>query len=183
MTLRLHLVRHTPPLIAAGICYGQSDVGVNLSDCAQLVARIHASFPQLPPVYSSPLQRCAIPAQMLTPHAILEARLMELNFGRWEMQRWQDQIPRHEVNAWAADMSGYMPGGAENSMQLVARVRSFLCMLEQQQTTEAMLICHAGVIKVISCFNPRMSDSEIAVQLAACPSVGYGTVTSLNLMM
>ena len=42
-----------------------------------------------------------------------DARLAELDFGHWEMQSW-DGIPRAEVDAWAADVAHYRPGGGES---------------------------------------------------------------------
>ena len=43
----------------------------------------------------------------------LDARLVELDFGSWEMHHW-DTIPRAQIDAWAADVALYRPGDGES---------------------------------------------------------------------
>ena len=70
---------------------------------------------------------------------------MELNFGAWEGRPW-DEIPRPELDAWAADLAGYAPPGGESPSQLEARVLAFVAGL---RVPEAVLVTHAGVIRLL----------------------------------
>ena len=176
----LHLVRHTKPLIAEGICYGQSDVAVSLSESRHLAAVLQQTLPLDVPVYTSTLQRCAIPARLLHPAAKLDPRLMEFNFGSWELCRWE-QIPRLEIDAWAQDAAGYQPGGAENLLQMIARIRTFIAELEAQAVTEAILICHAGVMKILSCWHATDDTAIAQAVIAARQTFPYGSTLKIVL--
>jgi alpha-ribazole phosphatase len=152
--MKLHLVRHPRPMIDAGLCYGASDVPVSADELARTCARLRAAgLPDLAcsdlPVYASPLTRCADLAHALQPHRLqFDARLMEMDFGRWELQPWS-AIPREEVDAWAADLLHYRPGGAENVLDVARRVAGFLHELRGSGAAQALLVCHAGTIRLL----------------------------------
>ena len=63
--MKLILVRHPAPDVAKGICYGSSDVAVTPHNTAASCAHLLDSLPANIPLYTSPLSRCAILAQML----------------------------------------------------------------------------------------------------------------------
>lgn len=94
-------------------------------------------------MYSSPLQRCRQLAEALHPAPCIDARLREIDFGDWEMQAW-DSLDRNLLDIWAADPPGFTPPGGEAIAALRARVASFLTELDG----DAVLIVHAGVMKV-----------------------------------
>src|SRR5690606_26623784 len=114
------------------VCYGGSDVAVH-PDEAESGLRGLLADPRLPrglPIHTSPLMRCAGLARALAqdwraPPPIVDARLVEMHFGNWELRRWAE-IPRREVDAWVADLVHYRPGGGESVMQAAQRVLSFL---------------------------------------------------------
>ena len=119
-----YLVRHPQPDVAPGLCYGASDVPVaGRRARARARGADGARAAGRPARLASPLQRCARLAERLAaaPRA-LDARLAEMDFGAWELRRW-DAIPRAEVDAWAADLLHYRPGGAENVLDVARRVR------------------------------------------------------------
>ena len=97
--LVIALVRHPPPHVAAGICYGSTDLGLaDPASVASLAVRLRA----LPgTLWTSPLRRCRSVADAVGPN-LVEARLRELDFGAWEGLAWSD-IPRAALDAWAAD--------------------------------------------------------------------------------
>lgn len=139
----LHLVRHPPPLIAAGICYGRLDLpGENPAAAAE---RLRAELPPGLPVWSSPLQRCRLLAETLHPAPVLDERLAEMNFGAWEGRPWES-IPRAELDAWAADIAGYAPPGGESPRAVQERALAFVTGLD---VPEAVLVTHAGVIRTL----------------------------------
>ena len=163
--MRLHLIRHPPPEISAGICYGQSDVPVRQLDCNLAAERLRLCLPVGAPVFSSPLQRCWQLAQLLhaAPHS--DARLMEMNFGRWELQSWE-QIARHEVDAWAADISHYAPGGGESVLQMATRMIAFAEQIIHQHSTDVVIVCHAGSIRLLTQWQPGMSAATLAERVS-----------------
>jgi alpha-ribazole phosphatase len=130
----LILVRHTRVAAAAGVCYGRLDVPL-VDAAAQDIAAALAVLPRCRRVYSSPAARCLALARRVAARdgAPLELRreLLELDFGRWEGLRWDD-VPRAELDAWAADPWGYAPGGGESAESLRRRVHDWFDALTQQ---------------------------------------------------
>lgn len=149
-------MRHTTPLVAAGICYGASDVPVIEADFAQAVTELHAQLPQNASLVASSLMRCTRLAQALCDLSTnrilqLDARLAEMNFGRWEGVRWDD-VPRVELDAWAADFTHYAGHGGESVAQLSQRVLQAWaehCAAALQGEKPLVLITHAGPMRVI----------------------------------
>jgi len=168
--MRLHLIRHPRPGIEPGICYGQLDIPAEI-EMAGLV-RLKSELPPGLPVWSSPLQRCRKLAERLHPQPIFDERLAEMNFGDWEGRRW-DAIPRHELDAWAADIAGYAPPGGESPAALQQRALEFVAGLV---APEAVIVTHAGVIRTLLADwqgLPPARWSEL--------HVGFGSVTTVSL--
>lgn len=140
--MRLYLVRHPLPAVAPGTCYGRTDLGL-AENPASLAARLQSLLPADVPLYASPLQRCRLLAEHLHPLPRLDERIREIDFGDWEMQPWE-RLDRALIDAWAADPFHFVPPGGEAVASLRARVSEFLAEL----TGDAVLVTHAGVIKV-----------------------------------
>jgi len=139
----LHLIRHPPPVVEPGICYGRLDVA---ADNAQAVAdRLLGELPPGLPVWSSPLRRCRMLADLLHPAPRIDDLLVEMDFGRWEGLRW-DAVPRAELDAWAADVAGYAPPGGESPLMVQRRALAFVARLA---VPEAVIVTHAGVIRTL----------------------------------
>lgn len=153
--MELYLIRHTTPDIKAGICYGQSDVGV-AATFAEEAAAIQQKLAAINPtaVYTSPSRRCARLAHMLAEYwgsqpPIEDSRLMELHFGEWEMQSWDD-IDLSALERWGASYIHQPPPGGETFTQLHQRAKSFLAELkEASEVTSVTVITHAGVIRAL----------------------------------
>jgi len=95
--LKLWLARHAQPLIAPGICYGATDVPADAQTTLDAAQTLSRALPFGLLVSVSPLQRCELlkhSLQALRPDLVFksDARLVEMNFGTWEGQRW-DAIP------------------------------------------------------------------------------------------
>jgi alpha-ribazole phosphatase len=150
----LHLVRHPRPLVAAGTCYGRLDIE---AENARVAARqLRAELPSGLPVWSSPLHRCTALAGLLHPAPRHDGRLTEMDFGAWEGRPWEE-IPRHELDAWAADVAGYAPPGGESPRDLQRRALDFVAGLT---VPEAVLVTHAGVIRVLVAHRRRLPARE-----------------------
>jgi len=185
--MRLILVRHPRPQIAPGICYGSSDIPAQPEHQAQVLAKLRAELlAELPDamLMTSPLLRCAELAAQLARHrgATLsnDHRLAEMDFGAWEMRAWDD-IPRAEVDAWAADLVHYRPGGGENVLAVVQRVSAFYEDIQRQQR-DVIAICHAGTIRVLEACQHGRALPDIALHAAHKPNqIPYGASRILHL--
>jgi alpha-ribazole phosphatase len=139
--VRLYLIRHPQAAVEAGVCYGRSDLGLVDDPVASAVA-LRPLLPADAPLYSSPLRRCLELALALYAEPVIDERLVEMNFGQWEMRRWDD-IPREEIDAWAADPLGFAPPGGESPNELRARV----AMLLRELPETVVLVAHGGVLR------------------------------------
>lgn len=152
--MKLYLVRHTTPDVAPGICYGQTDLDVAASFHDEF-ARLHPKLSHLqqPLLFSSPLQRCYKLAQATAEHLNLgeikqDHRLLELHFGDWEMQPWND-IPRGVIDVWAEEHVQKAPPSGESFHALHLRAKSFLDELTASGAEHAVVFTHAGVIRAL----------------------------------
>jgi len=145
--MEVYLIRHTTPAIAKGICYGQSDILLNMDLFDKECQLIRSKIPsQLDSVYSSPLSRCLHVAQTLSPDVIQDDLLLEMNFGEWEMQPWEEIAPE-PLNNWMADfVHEYVPGG-ENYIALHQRTTQFINKLLEQKSQNVGVVTHAGNIR------------------------------------
>jgi alpha-ribazole phosphatase len=160
--LKLRLIRHPKPQVEAGVCYGATDL---LAEEDALAAQLEACLlmPRPTLVLSSPLQRCSALALGLAargwPEPVIDQDFAEMNFGEWEMQPWS-KIERHQINAWAADISAYVPPGGESVQQVAERALQAVhrqwakhhsvveaLLNKAHETPGVVLICHSGVIQ------------------------------------
>jgi alpha-ribazole phosphatase len=146
--MELYLVRHTAPVAAAGLCYGQSEVDVDPAQALAAAARLRPLLPAAAPLFSSPLRRCRVLAEALAGAPRFDERLREMHFGQWEMQPWS-AIPRAQLDAWQADLLGFAPPGGESAAALYRRAGVFLQELPGTAET-AVIVAHAGVLRALA---------------------------------
>lgn len=172
--MQLYLIRHPPPQVAEGICYGTTDL--LLRENPQAIARtIKLQLPEDLTVFSSPLTRCRLLAEALHPAPSFDPRLKELNFGDWEMQAWE-ALDRAAINTWAENPADYTPPQGESVSELQARVHDFLAEQYAQKTTHAVLVTHAGVMKVIVGLAQDLAPAEwMALKF------GFGDIVPIQL--
>jgi alpha-ribazole phosphatase len=179
--MRLILVRHPQPLVAPGMCYGRTDLAVAPEQLEQTLAALRTSLPPGLPLYSSPLRRCAELATRLSPAPIYDERLVEMDFGAWEMRPW-DAIPRAGIDAWAGDMVHYQPGGGESVLRMAERIAAFHADLLRQLGAGggAVIICHAGAMRLLSACHGGLGPAEMALSAAqAAHNIPYGSTLVL----
>jgi alpha-ribazole phosphatase len=143
-------VRHPPLPELSGTCYGRQDADLPAHVFDDAAAALLPTLPDWP-LATSPARRCrrladalhaARPPGARHPPPREDARLLEMDFGAWEGQRW-DAIPREALDAWSRDVCGFRPPGGESFRILVERVRTALAALESPH----VVIAHAGVIR------------------------------------
>ena len=148
--MTLWLARHAQPLVAPGVCYGRSNLAADAAATAQSAQALAAALPHGVPVIVSPLQRCEQLAHALLGlrpdlTAKTDARLQEMDFGRWEGRVWADIEPA-QLKAWTDDFAAYRAGGTGESVQLfMARVAAVFDTLDR--TRASCWLTHAGVIR------------------------------------
>ena len=150
--MKLWLLRHARVTLEAGLCYGASDVPAD-PDLTRLAAESAAAvLPHGLPIRVSDLGRAQQLARALHPlrpdlgAATTDPRLNEMDFGQWELQRW-DAIPRAAFDTWMADFAHHRFGGAESTQQIIERVADAMDELREQSVAEAVWVTHAGVIR------------------------------------
>ena len=147
--MEIYLIRHTTPLVAKGVCYGQTDLDVTASFEDEAAAILPFLPTTIAAVYSSPLQRCAKLASSLFPEHPIQWQndLMELHCGEWEMQLW-DEIPKNEIQPWMEDFVNIPVPGGESYLQLHQRVVNRFEAI-QAKGEIAAIVAHGGVLRSI----------------------------------
>ncbi len=149
--MEIYIIRHTTPDIEKGICYGQTNL--------DLVDTFHEEFKtikqQIPNntnnknyiIKSSPLKRCALLAKHLNTKVLFDDRLKELDFGDWEMKRWND-ISEETLNPWMEDFVNIRVPNGESYIDLASRVNGFFeDMIHSQDKQNLIIVTHAGPIR------------------------------------
>ncbi|MDR0244451.1 MAG: alpha-ribazole phosphatase [Burkholderia sp.] len=150
------LIRHPAVGVEPGICYGRSDVPLAApADAGAQAVRAHLSALGAPlpgQVWTSPLTRCASVAERLAqPFDVplrCDADWQEMDFGAWEMQRWDD-IDRAALDAWAADLMHARAHGGESVARFVERVARRADAIAQLDEPQ-WVVTHAGVIRAFA---------------------------------
>jgi alpha-ribazole phosphatase len=148
----LHLIRHTRPKFEDGTCYGQSDLAVE-NTFEQELPLIRSKIKDLcfDAVFSSPLSRCLVLAKSLCPEGmdvICDNRLKELNFGRWELKKWDDISHSEYSRKWFDNFVDVACPGGESFRELMERTKSFIDNIKQNKAVGSpLIITHAGVIR------------------------------------
>ena len=178
--MEVYLVRHTETVCEKGICYGQSNVDIK-KPYAAIFKSIVAQLPLHAIIYSSPLLRCLDLANYIQNQAesnavIQDARLMEVNFGDWEMQKW-DAIAAEDLNPWMDDFVTVRVPNGESFTDLHQRVIHFMqSELQTHVNTPIIIVAHAGVIRSFLC-----AVSALPLQDAFQNKVDFGAVIKIEL--
>ena len=144
--MALIFLRHSRPDAAEGLCYGRTDLPPGAMTAAD-AQRLAADLPPLDAIVTSPLARCVALAHPIAASRGLPVQtdpdLAEMDFGAWEMTPWGD-IPRHEIDAWAADLLHARPHGGETVAELRARIARALA---RPRSGTTLWVGHAGVAR------------------------------------
>lgn len=159
--MKLLFIRHTAVDVEKGICYGQTDVALaeSFPDEAENVKEKLSHY-SIDYAFTSPLTRCRRLAEYCGfEDAISEARLMEMNFGDWEMKRYDDIIdPRLQL--WYDDYLNVPATNGESAMMQQSRLRNFLESLNYGEDKTIALFTHGGILIQALVLLKRLSYSE-----------------------
>ncbi|MEM9572553.1 MAG: alpha-ribazole phosphatase family protein [Pseudomonadota bacterium] len=170
--MALVLLRHTTPNIAAGICYGQTDLDVAETFPSEAEQALEA-LPAIDHIVTSPLTRCRRLAEFVGARLKLpveqDVRIGEMDFGAWEGQAWS-AIPRGELDQWADDFYRARPHGGEAVEMLHARTVAAVEAWNQVGKT-GLLVTHAGVIRAALAQGQSASDFQTAIDFGGFISI------------
>ena len=142
------LVRHTSVDVPPGVCYGQTDVPLKPSFEQEASHTLSLLQPYLPfdRVYTSPLSRCVkLAGYCGYPDAERDERLLEINFGSWEMVPF-DQNTDPRLPLWYDDYLHVAATGGESFTMQYERVARFLDDLRTRPYGRVALFAHGGVL-------------------------------------
>lgn len=171
----LTLLRHTRPDVAESICYGRTDLSLPAGAEADIAAALNGLADVPTAIVSSPAVRCRRLAEAAAVRFSLEFKtlpaLWEMDFGQWEGLAWAD-VPRGELDAWAADFHNACPHGGESVADMVARVMPVLQELRSHPNT--LVVCHAGVQKVAAAMMDQPEPWSLTVPYGQWIAMPHG---------
>lgn len=153
-TTQIDFIRHGEPL--GGKRYrGQIDEPLSETGWQQMWQALGDAAPWQQ-IISSPLSRCrAFAAALAERHGLpmaIDARLMEIGFGAWE-GRTAEQLrveDPQQIERFYQDPVKARPKGAEVLADFRARViAGFNDLAQSYQGQQVLVICHAGVMRVV----------------------------------
>ncbi|MDO9152570.1 MAG: alpha-ribazole phosphatase [Paludibacter sp.] len=175
--MEITLIRHTSVNVDSGICYGQSDVEVsnNFEEEAKEVFN-SIKNEKFDAVFSSPLSRCTKLANYCGfPKPFLDERIMELNFGEWEMKEW-NEINDPQLKRWYSNWIDEIPTNGESFKEQILRVNNFIFELHNTGYKSIAIFAHAGVIRSFG-----VILDKYPIENAFLYEVNYGQVIKFKL--
>lgn len=117
---------------------------------ARRLARLLSRYAQVDAVVSSPLRRARETAELAFPgrEVATDARLMELDFGRFEGRTAAENAQDPAWAEWAADAFGRRTPGGESYEDLRTRAVAWFCELPAD-VGEVAVVTHSGVIQML----------------------------------
>jgi len=190
--MKLALLRHGPTeWNAAGRVQGHTDIPLSDAGFAKMAAlRLPVAVTR---VYASPMLRARQTVQALgLENPVLDARLMEQNWGTWEGLTRAEILSRHGADAFVKAGSdrgeAFRPGGGESTGELHAWVAAFLKDAAHGDS-DAVGIAHLGVLRAAYTLAtgwdmtaPMPAELDVSkILLLSLDAKGQPTIERLNL--
>lgn len=160
--MKITLIRHTSTDVPRGVCYGQTDVPLKKSfEDEAAVTYSHLKDTVFDKVYTSPLSRCTKLADYCGyTDAERDDRLMEMNFGEWEMKSY-DEIDDPNLQAYYDDYLHTPATGGESFEMQLSRVTAFFDELLEKKYERVAIFTHGGVISCALIYAKVYSIQEV----------------------
>lgn len=169
----LYLVRHGQTAAnQSRVLQGSSDHPLDelgLSQ-ARLIADHFATLPGIDAIFSSPLRRALVTAQMIgdrvgrTP--LVRPEFTELDFGEWENRKFSELQATHpELAARFLDVNDYQVGwpGGESRQAFYDRIwAAFQAVLADYHRHRVVVVAHGGVFGAFLAMIEGISPNDIA---------------------
>lgn len=176
--MEIYLARHTSVDVPRGTAYGQTDVPLRdtFAEEAEEVKR-QLDGRTFDAVYTSPLTRCVRLASYCGyPDAVPDSRLLELDFGEWEMKTWDEIQADPRSAAWWDDWIDTPAPRGESFRQQYARLAGFLQDIQRRGYRRVCLFAHGGILSAA-----RIYTGEIPFREAFRQVLPYGTVLRIEI--
>ena len=176
--MEIYLARHTSVDVPRGTAYGQTDVPLRdtFPEEAEQVKR-QLDGRTFDAVYTSPLTRCVRLASYCGyPDAVPDSRLLELDFGEWEMKTWDEIQADSRSAAWWDDWIDTPAPRGESFRQQYARLAGFLQDIQRRDYRRVCLFAHGGILSAA-----RIYTGEIPIGEAFRQVLPYGTVLRIEI--
>lgn len=149
--MKIIFIRHTSVDVPPGTCYGQTDVLLKATfteEAEKVKKQLERIKFDKSTVFSSPLSRCSMLAEYCGfSKAIKDIRLLEMNFGDWEMQRY-DSIKDPKILEWYDNWLETPATNGESFNDQIKRVKEFISELQASRIETALVFTHGGVITI-----------------------------------
>jgi len=145
----IHIIRHTTPDIKTGICYGQTDLDVASSFESEKETILNKLCEEYDAVFSSPLQRCSKLANFINGQQREDdKRIMEYNFGDWELLPWSD-FKTTEAENWMNNFVDQAAPNGDSIISMQVRVMDFFNELFKKDYQKVAVVTHSGVQRLL----------------------------------
>lgn len=175
--MTVYFVRHTSVDVPQGVCYGQTDVPLCPTfeeEAAQTAVNLQGIC--FDKAYTSPLSRCTrLAAYCGYPDAERDDRIKELNFGDWEMRRF-DEIADTNLEKWYNDYLHVRATNGESFKDQHNRVAAFLDEIRQSSYKKIVVFAHGGVL-----INAQIYAGFIKPEEAFDALTPYGGIIKIDL--
>ena len=162
--MEIYFVRHTSVDVPKGICYGSTDVEVS-STFIEEASKVKKELSNLKfdKVFSSPMKRAIKLASYCGfSYAEIDSRLVEFNFGDWEMQSY-DSLYRKDAlfRIWCNNYLNVRCPNGDSLMDQIHRVKSFISDIYCKGYNCVCVFCHGGVLAIAQSISNkvRMEDT------------------------
>jgi alpha-ribazole phosphatase len=175
--MKVTLIRHTSVDVRPGVCYGQTDVPLKdtfETEAAAVADRLkEESFDK---VFTSPLSRCVRLADYCGyAGAVRDDRLKEVNFGRWEMQLF-DEISDPVLQQWLDDYFNVAAPEGESFRMQLERLSAFFDELKTGASGHVGIFAHVGIL---TCAQLYSGDIGLKEAFSVLPP--YGGIVTIHL--
>lgn len=175
--MKITFVRHTSVDVPPMTCYGQTDVPLKDSfpqeaDAVrkQLEGRVFEA------VFTSPLTRCVRLAEYCGyPDAMRDDRLKELDFGEWEMKRY-DEIDDPRLREWYDDYINVRATGGESFADQGRRLAEFLESLRERGGENVLVFAHGGIL-----MQAMLLSGDVAAEELFSHQPPYGGIIEMEI--
>jgi alpha-ribazole phosphatase len=105
-----------------------------------------------------------------------DSRLMEMNFGDWELKNWSE-IPQEILDPWMKDFVAVAVPNGESFIGLDQRVKDFFEKeIHNKHTKPVIIVAHSGVIRSVLC---KINNEPL--QNAFKNTLDYGAVIKIEI--
>ena len=131
-------------------------------------------------VFSSPLFRCKTLAENVIQNdkIVFDDRLKELNFGEWELKKWDEIYNSPKGKTWMGNYQTLPTFNGESYPEMVERVSSFCSEIISEKYKNVAIFTHAGVIRILKSIIEKQPIDE----LFSTFKPEYGSVTKFEIL-